>query len=124
LKVFLLKTFQKFSIIKTSLGVSQEKTGLNMGSALGPMLSNIFVHALETKIVKKYAETGKLIHYNRFADDLLIIIHKNFIRSFVKEINNFEKSLNYTIDEINYKNEINVLDITVYLDKSDNFKFR
>jgi hypothetical protein len=39
-KVFLIKTLQKFSIVET-------------GSALSPMLSNIFVHALETKIVQK-----------------------------------------------------------------------
>ena len=95
-----------------------------MGNALSLMLSNIFVHELETKIVKKYAETGKLIHYSRFADDSLIIIHKNSMRSFVKEINNFDKSLNYSIDELNFKNEINFLDITVYLAESDNLKFR
>ena len=45
LKTFLLKTLQKFSIINTPLGVYQQKTGLNMGSALSPMLSNIFFHA-------------------------------------------------------------------------------
>ena len=124
LKVFLLKTLQKFSIIKTPLGVYQQKTGLNMGSALSPMLSNIFVNALETKIVKKYAESGKIIHYSRFADDSLIVLHKNSMRSFVKEINNFDKSLNYTIEEMNSKNEINFLDITVYLNESDNLEFK
>ena len=89
-KVFLIKTLQKFSIVETPIGIYQQKTGLNMGSALSPMLSNIFVHALETKIVQKYIDQGKLIHYTRFADDSLIVIHKNSIRSFTKEINYFD----------------------------------
>ena len=124
LKGFLLKTLQKFSIIKTPLGVYQQKTGLNMGSALSPMLSNIFVHALETKVIKKYADTGKLIHYGRFADDSIIVLHKNSLRSFVKEINYFDKSLNFTIEEMNSKSEINFLDTTVYIDENNQLEFR
>ena len=95
-----------------------------MGSALSPMLSNIFVHALETKVIKKYADTGKLIHYSRFADDSIIVLHKNSLRSFVKEINYFDKSLNFTIEEMNSKSEINFLDTTVYIDENNQLEFR
>jgi hypothetical protein len=56
-----------------------------MGSALSPMLFIIFVHALETKVIKKYADSGKLINYSRFADDSIIVLHKNNVRSFVKK---------------------------------------
>ena len=95
-----------------------------MGSALSPMLSNIFVHALETKIVQKYIDQGKLIHYTRFADDSLIVIHKNSIRSFTKEINYFDKSLNYTIEQMDVNNEINYLDMTVYINTENTLEFR
>ena len=95
-----------------------------MGSALSPMLSNIFVHALETKIVQKYIDQGKLIHYTRFADDSLIVIHKNSIRSLTKEFNYFDKSLNYTIEQMDINNEINFLDMTVFINTENTLEFR
>ena len=73
LKTFLLKTLQKYSIVNTPIGVYQQKSGLNMESALSPLLSNIFVDALESKVVEKYIKLGRVIHYSRFADDSLII---------------------------------------------------
>ena len=47
LKTFLLETLQKYSIVNTPIGVYQQKSGLNMGNALSPLLSNNFVDALE-----------------------------------------------------------------------------
>jgi hypothetical protein len=84
-----------------------------------PMLSNIFIHALETKIVDEYKKSGKIISYSRFADDSLIIIHKNSMRAFVKEINNFDKSINYTIEKMNQENQIMFLDTTVYINSTN-----
>ena len=124
LKTFLLKTLQKFSIINTPLGVYQQKTGLNMGSALSPMLSNIFVHALETKVLEKYIKTGKLIHYSRFADDSLIILHKSSIRSFTKDLNYFDKSLNFTIEHMNKENQIIFLDKLIYINNDNSLEFK
>ena len=95
-----------------------------MGSALSPMLSNIFIHALETKIVDKYKKSGKIISYSRFADDSLIIIHKNSMRAFVKEINNFDKSINYTIEKMNQENQIIFLDTTVYINSTNELEFK
>ena len=110
--------------MKTPVGVYQQKNGLNMGSALSPMLSNIFIHALETKIVEKYKKSGKIISYSRFADDSLIIIHKNSMRAFVKEINNFDKSINYTIEKMNQENQIIFLDTTVYINSTNELEFK
>ena len=123
-KGFLLKTLQKFSIVNTPIGVYQQKTGLNMGSALSPMLSNIFVHALETKVLDKYIENNKLIHYSRFADDSLIILHKNSVRSFTKDLNYFDKSLNFTIEHMNSNNEIIFLDMTIFINNENNLEFK
>ena len=120
LKVFLLKTRKNFSIINTPIGVYQQKSGLNMGSALSPMLSNIFVHALETKVLDKYIKTGKLIDYSRFADDSLIILHKNSIRSFTKDLYYCDKSPNFTIEHVNAENQIIFLDKLIYIN-NENF---
>ena len=95
-----------------------------MGSALSPMLSNIFVHALETKVLEKYIKTGKLIHYSRFADDSLIILHKSSIRSFTKDLNYFDKSLNFTIEHMNKENQIIFLDKLIYINNDNNLEFK
>ena len=123
-KQFLVKTLKNFSIVKTPLGVYQQQTGLNMGSALSPMLSNIFIHTLEIKIIDKFKRTGKLISYSRFADDALIVIHKNTMRAFIKEINNYDKSINYTVEEMNQENQIVFLDTTVYINSKNELEFK
>ena len=99
-KTFLIQILTKYSIVRSQIGIFQQKSGLSMGSSLSPILSNIFVNNLESKIVQKYIDTGKVKFYSRFADDSLIIIHKNSIRSLLREINNFDKSLNFTVDYI------------------------
>ena len=81
-KQFLIKTLTKYSIVRSQIGIFQQKSGLSMGSSLSPLLSNIFVHSLESKIVQKYKKTGKIKFYSRFADDSLLIIHKNSVRNF------------------------------------------
>jgi hypothetical protein len=81
-KQFLIKTLTKYSIVRSQIGIFQQKSGLSMGSSLSQLLSNIFVHSLESKIVQKYKNTGKIKFYSRFADDSLLIIHKNSVRNF------------------------------------------
>ena len=95
-----------------------------MGSSLSPILSNIFVNNLESKIVQKYLDTGKIKFYSRFADDSLIIIHKNSIRSFLREINNFDKSLNFTVDYMDEENSIKFLDIDIFLNTEEKIEFK
>ena len=113
-KQFLIKILQKFSIVKTPIGVFEQRTGLSMGSSLSPTLSNIFVGNLEKKIVKKYIENKKIIFYSRFADDSCLIIKKAAVRSFMKEINNFDKSLNFTLNYMS-ENCITFLDMTIFI---------
>ena len=110
--------------MRTPVSVYQQKSGLSMGSSLSPALSNIFVNDLETKIVKKYIKNKKILSYSRFADDSLLIIHKNAIRNFLKEINNWDKSLKFTVEYMNSENSINFLDINIFLnkDKKSNLK--
>ena len=83
-KPFMIKILQKFSIVKTLVGVYEKRTGLSMGSSLSPILSNIFVGNLETKIVKKFIENKKIIFHLRFTDDSCLIIKKTAIRSFMR----------------------------------------
>jgi hypothetical protein len=50
--------------------------GLQMGSSLAPLISNIFVGFLEREVVKKLIKTGSVISWTRYADDCVAIIKK------------------------------------------------
>ena len=63
LKQILIVTLKNFRIVKTLLGVYQQQTGPNSGSALSPMLSNIFIHKLELKMVEKFKKSGNQINF-------------------------------------------------------------
>ena len=86
LKLFLLETFQNFSTFKSPIGVYKQKSGLSMGSKVSASLATIFVNMMEQNIVKKYFSESKLISYQRFADDVILFIRKNSIRTFLSDI--------------------------------------
>ena len=123
LKQLFLKTLQKFTKVRTPVGIYQQLSGLCMGSALSPLLANILVNDLEQKIVKKFIDTGKVLHYSRFVDDSLIIIRKNALRQFLKQINSFDHLLNFTCDEMDSHNKINFLDMTIFIDDQQLLQF-
>jgi hypothetical protein len=95
-----------------------------MSSSLSPFLSNIFVHSLELKIVQKYKNTGKIKFFSRFADDSIKVIHKNSIRSSLKEINGYNKSLNLTVNYMDDENLIKFLYINVLLNEEEKIEFK
>ena len=66
LETFLRQILQKYSKVRTPVGVYQQVSGLSMESALSPILANILVNDLEQKIVKFFVNSGKGLHYSRF----------------------------------------------------------
>ena len=123
-KHFLIKTLTKYSIVRSQIGIFHQKSRLTMGSSLSSILSNIFVHSSESKIVQKYKNTGKIKFYSRFADDSLLIIHKNSVRSFLKEINGYDKSLNFTVNHMDDENSIKFLYINIFLSTENKIEFK
>ena len=115
LKMFLLNTFQKYSIFRSPLGVYKQKQGLAMGSSISSCIANIYVYLMEKNIVKNYIESGKLVTYHRYADDVILIIRKNALRSFLKEINSYDQGLKFTLEEMNSDDEITFLDSKIYI---------
>ena len=72
-----------------------------MGSALSPILANILVNDLEQKIVKNFVNSGKVLHYSRFVDDSIVLIHKNSVRQFLKQINSYDGMIQFTCEDMN-----------------------
>ena len=46
------------------------------------------------------------------------------MRAFIKEINNYDKSINYTVEEMNQENQIVFLDTTVYINSKNELEFK
>ena len=98
LKQFLLDTFQKYSIFRSPIGVYKQKSGLGMGSSISASISTIYVNLMEQITIKSYLSSGRLISYHRYADDCILIIRKNSIRSFLNDINGYDKGVKFTIE--------------------------
>ena len=93
-----------------------------MGSSISTSLSTIFVNLMEQIIVKKYMDENKVISYQRYADDVIIFIRKNSVRTFFQDINNFDHRLKFTLQEMDQNNEIVFLDSKIFL-KNDTLNF-
>ena len=119
LKMFLLDTFQNFSIFRSPIGVYKQKSGLAMGSSVSASLATIFVNLMEQKVVKKYFLENKLISYQRYADDVILLIEKNTIRTFMKDIHSFDGNLKFTLQEMDANNELIFLDSKVFLKNNE-----
>ena len=72
----LLDTFLNYSIFSSAIGTFKQKSGLAMGSSISASLATIFVNLMEQSLVKKYIDEGKVISYQRYADDCLVILKK------------------------------------------------
>ena len=123
LKTFLLKTLREFTKVRTPVGIFQQTEGLSMGSSLSPMMANILANDLEQKIVKKYEKNNKIVHYTRYVDDSIIIIRKNSLRLFLKEMNSYDSKLNFTLEEMNCENKLIFLDMLVFVDENNSLEF-
>jgi hypothetical protein len=55
-KEFLIGVLLKFSAFSSLNGFYSQKEGLSMGSKLSPAISNIFLHMLETTIIKSFLD--------------------------------------------------------------------
>ena len=84
LKQFLLDTFLNYSIFNSAIGTLKQKSRLAMGSSISASLASIFVQLMKKTIVKKYIDERQIISYQRYADDCLVIIKKQSIRTFLK----------------------------------------
>ena len=121
LKKFLIDTLQNFSICRSPIGVYKQKLGLSMGSSISASLATIFVNLMEQIIVKKYKNENKVISYQRYADDVVILIRKNSIRTFFKDINSFDHRLKFTLQEMDQNNELIFLDCKIFLENEKNY---
>ena len=70
---------------------------------------------MEQKIIKNHFLSGNLISYYRYADDCILIIRKNAVRGFMKDINSYDQGLKFTLEQMSMENEIIFLDTKIFI---------
>ena len=86
-----------------------------MGSSISASISTICVNLMEETIIKNHSLSGNLISYHRYADDCILIIRKNAVRGFMKDINSYDQGLKFTLEQMSMENEIIFLDTQIFI---------
>jgi hypothetical protein len=90
------------------------KSGVALGSPLSSTMAEIFPQDLEQNRIKHLLEGGKIVHYNKYVDDIFIIDNqtKTTPQSLFEQFNAQHKDLQLTINkEVN--NQIAYLDVNL-----------
>jgi hypothetical protein len=85
-----------------------------MGSPLSGILAKIFLQEIEQKRIKHLLEDGKIIYYNIYVDDIILIYDQTKINPQIinTEFNRQHRELHFTINE-GLHNQINYLDLNL-----------
>ena len=89
-RVLIQKVLKDFNVFENQLGFFRQKSGLAMGSPLSGLLSNIFIHLMENTIVNNFLKNKKIVHWQRFADDVICICRKDSIDLILNKINSWD----------------------------------
>ena len=84
--------------------IYQQIDDVSMGSPLALVLANIILTELESTIIKKLFDTGKIKFYCRYVDDTLLLIKSEDIQLVQDMFNSFHVNLCFTVDR--FENEV------------------
>ena len=104
-KEFMLGVLLEFSAFWAHSGFYRQKEGLSMGSKISPAFSNIFLHMMESIIIKSFLDQNILLFYCRYVDDCLLLVRKRYKHIILQKINTFDPYLKFT-EEIMSDNEL------------------
>ncbi|KAJ8974243.1 hypothetical protein NQ317_006325 [Molorchus minor] len=90
-----------------------QPNGLAMGSNLSPLLSEIFMHNLESSL-PKFQWYNKILFWYRYVDDILVLFNgsKQEVESLLAFLNSLHSSIVFTV-EFEENNKINFLDLEI-----------
>ncbi|CAF2109929.1 unnamed protein product [Rotaria magnacalcarata] len=83
-----------------------------MGSPLGPLLADIYINYLESKLKRRLEENG-VLYWKRFVDDCFVLVNENTdIKKLLDILNSFDVDIQFTV-ETEKNNSISFLDILI-----------
>jgi hypothetical protein len=110
--IILLETILKQNYLQSNDKFYQPHKGVAMGSPISGLITEIFLQNYEQHIFKNNLDSNKIIFYNRYVDDILIIYDTNHTN-----MNNIQDYMNKIHKEILFKatdeidNTISFLDL-------------
>jgi hypothetical protein len=122
----LLETILRQNYLQFNSKFFQPQKDVAMGSPISRLVSEIFLQCYENLILKNTLETKKIIFYNRYVDDILIIydehlINTNSIQNYMDNIHpdlqfkaTNEKDSTINFMELSITREKRKLDINIY----------
>ena len=92
-----------------------------MGSPISSTLVQIYLQYIEELIVKHWMETGEIMYYRRYVDDIIIIFDQNKINEdlITNYMNNVHKHIEFKLTEEENKT-MNYLDLSIHRDNNNN----
>ena len=116
----LLDLALKDSYFKFNNALYKQTAGLAMGSAISPLIANVFLNHFETSILENCPTNIKPKFYRRYLDDTFLLFeNENQARSFLDFINSKHQQITFTFEGEN-EQCLSFLDVTV---KRSNNKF-
>ena len=76
----------------------EQTDGVSMGGSLGPLLANIIMVELESKVIRPLIDDGTIKFYTRFVDDTLLLLKQEDIERVKTELERFDANLKFTYD--------------------------
>jgi hypothetical protein len=86
------------------------------------MSQYVFVNLLEKSVLSNFLKSKHILHWSRFADDVICIFKKDSVNKIFEKINNFDHHLKFTIERME-QNKIQFLDCKIFIENSE-IKFR
>ena len=84
-----------------------------MSSSLEPVMANVIMTKLESKVIKPHGKYGTIKFYCRYIDDTLLVVKPQDVSRIHKLWNDFDKNLKFTVDL--FENEVHhFLDLEMY----------
>ena len=94
--------------------IFKPRAGVAMRSKSSPSLSYVFVDLLENSIIPKFIKSKKILHWSRFADDIICICEKSSKTEILNKLNSYDHRLNFTTTKMINK-EILFLDCQIFI---------
>ena len=102
------------SFFNTQIGLFRQKKGLSMGSALSPLLANLFLGILERSIVRELQKAGHVVSWLRYADDIITITKKGSRDLILQKLNQWDHHLSFTSETMS-ENKLKFLDCLIFI---------
>ena len=116
-KSVLTSVLSKFTSFSTQQGFYKQRSGCSMGSKLAPVVANIYISHLETKLLDTEIRKKNILFVRRYVDDYCIISLSSAKNRIFNCLNKFDPSIKMTYEDMQ-NNQLAYLDTSIRFHKN------